>query len=266
MADLKETIRGLNEIAKYFHHLQEIGFFGDQPVFREREEYCKDAISLLKKQVAKDVKTIKGTYGQEFYFCPECDKQFYGEIGRPSYCCRCGQEVKWNKMTCDEARDFIAKSSGTEQNPDKDLPDAAKPDASNECIPDDEWIQRIYPTSIDILGESWQLVFVDPKQKGSGFDDHRSASGYCSPHNRKIVLREVKSCNFPDDFTLLDKMHAINKTLRHEIIHAYLYESGLDGNAFCTTKAWPKNEEMIDWFAIQGPKIVSTWNKVDCTY
>jgi hypothetical protein len=169
-------------------------------------------------------------------------------------------------MTRDESIDLMAKSSGIDQNSDKDLLDTAKSDESNEHVSDDEWIQNIYPTNIDILGESWQLVFVDPKKKGSGFDDHQGASGYCSPYNRKIVLREVQSRNFPDDFTLVDKIHAVNKTLRHEIIHAYLYESGLDGNAFCTTKAWPKNEEMIDWFAIQGPKIVSTWNKVDCTY
>lgn len=127
----------------------------------------------------------------------------------------------------------------------------------------DEAIQRLYPIELSILGASWRLLFVDPEQDGSGFD-RQDAAGFCSPYARKIVLREMKAQHFPDDFTQEDKIRAINKTLRHEIIHAYLYENGLDRNASSTTRAWPKNEEMVDWFAIQGPKIVQTWKEVGC--
>ena len=47
---------------------------------------------------------------------------------------------------------------------------------------------------------------------------------------------------------------AQKKTLRHEIIHAFLHESGLDWSS-APVDAWATNEEMIDWFAIQAPKI-----------
>lgn len=50
------------------------------------------------------------------------------------------------------------------------------------------------------------------------------------------------------------------RTIRHEIVHAILFESGLDHNA-----DWPRNEEIIDWIAIQFPKLLEIFKslKVD---
>ena len=42
------------------------------------------------------------------------------------------------------------------------------------------------------------------------------------------------------------------KILRHEIIHAFLYESGLDINSHDIDQ-WARDEEMVDWMAIQFP-------------
>lgn len=41
-----------------------------------------------------------------------------------------------------------------------------------------------------------------------------------------------------------------DKCLRHELIHAFLFESGID----CNSK-WGRDEEIVDWIAIQFPKI-----------
>ena len=46
----------------------------------------------------------------------------------------------------------------------------------------------------------------------------------------------------------------INKVKRHEIIHAFLFESGLAENS-----AWAQNEEMVDFFAIQFPKLLKAF-------
>ena len=53
------------------------------------------------------------------------------------------------------------------------------------------------------------------------------------------------------------------KTLRHEIMHAFLNESGLSDSSNRFDGAWAKNEEMVDWLAIQAPKIFSTFNKMN---
>lgn len=53
-------------------------------------------------------------------------------------------------------------------------------------------------------------------------------------------------------------------TLRHEVVHAFLNESGLQWNSFAPEKAWAKNEEMVDWFAIQAPKIFKVYQELGC--
>ena len=44
------------------------------------------------------------------------------------------------------------------------------------------------------------------------------------------------------------------KVKRHEILHAFAAESGLNE---CSD--WARNEEMIDWIAYQGLKIIEAW-------
>lgn len=46
------------------------------------------------------------------------------------------------------------------------------------------------------------------------------------------------------------------KVLRHEITHAFLFECGLAENS-----PWAQNEELVDWIAIQGPKIFKAWQE-----
>ena len=62
----------------------------------------------------------------------------------------------------------------------------------------------------------------------------------------------------------IGKVRAEKNTLRHELLHAYLAESGLAANALSSYTAWAENEEMVDWFAIQSPKIFKTFKEVGC--
>lgn len=51
-----------------------------------------------------------------------------------------------------------------------------------------------------------------------------------------------------------------DKTLRHEIVYAFLHESGLSSNS-----EWAMNEEIVDWIALQLPKIISICNELSIT-
>ena len=53
------------------------------------------------------------------------------------------------------------------------------------------------------------------------------------------------------------------KTLRHEIMHAFLNESGLSDSSNQYGGAWAKNEEMVDWIALQGEKIYNAWKEAN---
>lgn len=54
-----------------------------------------------------------------------------------------------------------------------------------------------------------------------------------------------------------------NKVIRHEIIHAFLYESGIWVNSN-DVEQWSMNEEMVDWIAIQFPKIYEAYKQAKC--
>ena len=48
------------------------------------------------------------------------------------------------------------------------------------------------------------------------------------------------------------------KIIRHEVIHAFLQESGLAENS-----EFGRNEEMVDWVAMQFPKMHEAFRKLD---
>lgn len=49
-----------------------------------------------------------------------------------------------------------------------------------------------------------------------------------------------------------------DRTIRHEIVHAFLFESGLDHNT-----EWARNEEIVDWIAIQSPKLFKIFDEME---
>ena len=100
----------------------------------------------------------------------------------------------------------------------------------------------------EVMGMMWKLKFVDEDPA------LRDGDAYCDPSIRTIVLLNHK----PEPGELNDMVQYTLKTMRHEVVHAYLYECGLGDNAL-SVDCWPKNEEMIDWFAIIGPRIAVTW-------
>ena len=78
--------------------------------------------------------------------------------------------------------------------------------------------------------------------------------GYCDWTTKQIVIeREMNG-------TLGDMEAYIRKVKRHEIVHAFLLESGLDESSG-DTSAWARNEEMVDWIARQGQRIYAAWTE-----
>lgn len=49
------------------------------------------------------------------------------------------------------------------------------------------------------------------------------------------------------------------KVLRHEIVHAFLFESGIDSSS-----EWARNEEIVDWIALQFPKLLDAFKETEC--
>jgi hypothetical protein len=116
--------------------------------------------------------------------------------------------------------------------------------------------------SVKILGTKYTILKVSPGQ--DEYIEKMHFGGYCDGGAKKIVLLDIKLlpdwANEPTD--VITKQE--NETLRHEIIHAFLNESGLGWNSFATERAWAKNEEMVDWIAMQFPKILKVFKELGC--
>lgn len=87
-------------------------------------------------------------------------------------------------------------------------------------------------------------------------------SGYCDEEKKLIVVADMTEKEFINiDGTEAQERYR-RKTLRHEIVHAFLNESRLSDNSNQYGGAWAKNEEMVDWFAIQSSKIFAIYQNL----
>ena len=75
-------------------------------------------------------------------------------------------------------------------------------------------------------------------------------SGYCDEEQKLIVIADMTEKEYVNIATEEAQERYRKRTLRNEIIHAFLNESGLSDNSNFLSIAWAKNEEMVDWFAI----------------
>lgn len=110
---------------------------------------------------------------------------------------------------------------------------------------------------ISILGTEYRIE--SHKVSGDEWLEKRRLAGYCSEESKLIVVADMSEKEYFDGMDEKEQEIYRKKVLRHEIIHAFLNESGLSDSASVPSGAWAKHEEMIDWFAIQSPKIFAVF-------
>ena len=115
---------------------------------------------------------------------------------------------------------------------------------------------------INILGTEY-TVLVKKYDEDDAFK-RRSICGYCDSFTKTIVLCDISTCEGWEHEPQETCKIAQNETLRHEITHAFLSESGLQDSCFACDGSWAKCEEMIDWIALQFPKMLQAFKEADC--
>lgn len=112
--------------------------------------------------------------------------------------------------------------------------------------------------TVNILGCNYTLEVK--KYSDEPCFEKNSFDGYCDPWTKKIVVCDMTTYPGFDDEPKETCEIAQKETIRHEIIHAFFYESGLgDSSIRYDAVGWAKNEEMVDWIAFQGAKIFKAW-------
>ena len=102
---------------------------------------------------------------------------------------------------------------------------------------------------VEVLGVPYKIIESNREEDNI----LEESDGYCDYSTKKIVIDTFR--NKPGSMEDLTKYK--KKVIRHELIHAFLHESGLDANS------WAGNEEIVDWIAIQFLKLAEAFGKVD---
>ena len=104
---------------------------------------------------------------------------------------------------------------------------------------------------INILGTDYEI-----SQKNVSEDVLlETRDGYCDPSIKRIVINDIKAETGSES----DAATVKKRMLRHEITHAFMFESGLDINS-----EWGTDETLVDWIAIQFPKKRKAFEEADC--
>lgn len=111
---------------------------------------------------------------------------------------------------------------------------------------------------VNILGTEYEVIRnVDPTD-----EDLDGGFGVTIPYRNQIKIIDLYKVNDWKNDPKYAIENKLKELLRHEIIHAFFKESGLSVNAIVYNGAWAMNEEMIDWFAIQSPKIYKVYEQL----
>lgn len=115
--------------------------------------------------------------------------------------------------------------------------------------------------TVNILGTEYTITKVPFKDEPAF--EKRGIDGYCDGQLKKIVHCDMRT--HPNMVDESDEFRKVceKETLKHELVHAFLNESGLMESSAQYTGGWSQNEEMVDWFALQSPKIFKVFQELD---
>lgn len=110
-------------------------------------------------------------------------------------------------------------------------------------------------TKVNVLGTIYK-IYERTVEEDYNLNE---ASGYCDKTTKTIVvLKESDRTTLSiSDFEVFKK-----KCIRHEIVHAFMFESGLHEN--WEHPRWGQDETTVDWIACQFPKLLKAFEQAKC--
>lgn len=108
--------------------------------------------------------------------------------------------------------------------------------------------------TVNVLGTEYTIE----KRKTEEDTNLQEADGYIDTSVKLIVIEDMQE----EQGKKIDLESYAKQVIRHEIVHAFLFESGMDSGTYICREGWARNEEMVDWFALQFPKIYKAFLEV----
>lgn len=102
---------------------------------------------------------------------------------------------------------------------------------------------------VTILGQDYDVI------DGADMSDYeklQEVDGYASNTRKEIVIAKfIQEIGTDEDVSFIR-----NHVMRHEVIHAFLDESGM--------RKWSEDELLVDWMAAQLPKMFKVFQSLQC--
>lgn len=102
---------------------------------------------------------------------------------------------------------------------------------------------------VNVLGQEYKIVELNFENK--------TYDGLCDFTTKEIKLDSDLDKVTEESYQNMN--HYKQQVVRHEIIHAFMFESWLNSNS-----TFARDETLIDWIAIQLPKMVKAMKEVGC--
>lgn len=104
---------------------------------------------------------------------------------------------------------------------------------------------------VNILGTEYEIIKDANNEK---YPQLKKCDGFTDFSIKRIVVADFEK----DESSVDDLEWYKKKVLRHELVHAFIHESGLAENC-----DWARNEELTDWIAIQFEKLLSVFMELE---
>ena len=114
---------------------------------------------------------------------------------------------------------------------------------------------------VNVLGTEYAITIKSHEQEP--YFKKKSCDGFENCNTKEITILDLDTSEQWEDDTKEAKAIATKAIIRHEITHAFFDESGLQTSSCSFTGGWATNEEMVDWIALQFPKIQKAFESVD---
>lgn len=106
-------------------------------------------------------------------------------------------------------------------------------------------------TKVNVLGTEYEIIFDATTETHPIIGENDGCVDFTT---KTIYIAEMEVSND----TWQDIEQYKRATVRHEIVHAFLQESGLAHNS-----KWGRDETLVDWIALQFPKMAIAFESVE---
>ena len=107
---------------------------------------------------------------------------------------------------------------------------------------------------VSVLGTNYGIYIDVPEREDKVLE---GCSGYCDKTIKRISIMDLSG----DRCNLVDKEEYRKYLIRHELVHAFLFESGIGADTLWDIAGQEHPEHMVEWIAMQFPKLVKVFEQ-----